>query len=239
MVNSINKFETLTQINDAIVNCRKCPRLVKWRESVAIEKRKSYQDQEYWGKGVPSFGSEKPKILILGLAPGAHGANRTGRFFTGDSSGDWLFRSLHKAGIAKIPTSISATDGQKLISARLTCAVKCAPPDNKPERVEELNCATYLSGELNLIEGSLKVIVVLGNFAYQALIRYFKEAGYAIPVPKPKFAHGMEFEVNLPNSRNKKIKVICSYHPSQQNTFTGKLTQTMFDSIFQRAKELM
>jgi uracil-DNA glycosylase family 4 len=237
MVASKLKFHSVSEIDQAIISCKKCPRLVDWRKQVAIEKRKAYKDQEYWGKAVPSFGSANPKILVLGLAPGAHGANRTGRIFTGDSSGDWLFRSLHTAGLAKLSTSISKTDGQKLEKVRIACAVRCAPPDNKPNKEEEINCSIYLKEELNLLSKNIKVIVVLGNFAYSALLKQLKELDYYLPTPKIKFGHGQELTVVSPN--NREIKVICSFHPSQQNTFTGKLTESMLDGIFNRAKALI
>ncbi len=227
---ALAKIKSLAQLDGEIIKCRKCPRLVEWREEVAITKRKSYQDQKYWGKAVPGFGDLKPKILIVGLAPGAHGANRTGRIFTGDSSGDWLYGSLHRAGIAKIATSTSIDDGQKLQGARITCAVHCAPPDNKPSIEERDMCATWLQTELDLVLPTVKVFVVLGKFAFDALRKNLKKRGHKIPTST--FSHGAEIKYQHDGV---KYSILCSYHPSQQNTFTGKLTQPMLDSIFKKA----
>jgi uracil-DNA glycosylase family 4 len=217
--------DSLDRLTAEIVNCRKCPRLVAWREQVAREKRAAYEQDEYWGRPVPGFGDPNARLLIVGLAPAAHGGNRTGRIFTGDRSGDWLFGALYRAGFANQPTSVSRDDGLQLNGAYIAACVRCAPPDNKPTLEERDNCLPYLSRELRLLK-SVRVIVCLGKFAYDGVAR-------AIPIPKrPKFGHGVE--VRLEDGRT----VLCSYHPSQQNTFTRKLTVPMFDAIFTRAKEL-
>lgn len=227
------KSKSLKQLDLAITKCRLCPRLVEWREEVAVTKRKAYENEKYWGKPVPGFGPDNAELLILGLAPGAHGANRTGRVFTGDSSGDWLYRALHKAGLAKLPTSENKTDGQELYKTRILCAVRCAPPDNKPSNVERDNCAPYFRNELELLEPTAKSILVLGNFAWTALFAQLGQMGYSIPSPRPKFGHGIA--VRLKRSNGKALTIVGSYHPSQQNTFTGKLTEKMLDSVVKKA----
>jgi uracil-DNA glycosylase len=222
--------KTLPLLNKEIISCTACPRLVQWREEVAVTKRKAYQDEKYWGKPVPSFGSDKPKLLIVGLAPGAHGANRTGRIFTGDSSGDWLYGSLHRAGLATIPTSTSIKDGQVLIDTRIACAVRCAPPDNKPSIEERNTCAPYLTREIEIASETATAYVALGSFGWNALIKSLRELGHTIPTTK--FSHGVK---NTINDGDRKVTLIGSYHPSQQNTFTGKLTKPMLDKIFKQA----
>ena len=224
--------KSISELDQAIVKCNKCPRLVAWRKEVSTTKRKSYEKEIYWGKPIPGFGVEKPSLLILGLAPGAHGANRTGRIFTGDSSGDWLYRALHKAGLAKIPTSTSIDDGQKLLNTRITCAVRCVPPDNKPTIQERDACAPFLNLEVELLEKNLKNILALGAFAWKSAIASLENNEYEIPTPFPKFAHGAEF---LAVKGRKQIKVVASYHPSQQNTFTGKLTEKMLSDVIVKA----
>jgi uracil-DNA glycosylase family 4 len=206
--------------------------LASWRQEVAQVKRKSYQNEEYWGKPVPGFGDEKPELLILGLAPGAHGANRTGRIFTGDSSGDWLYRALYENKVAKIPTSLSIDDGQKLNGVRISCAVRCVPPDNKPSTNERDNCSDYLIKELNLLSPNLKSILALGSFAWSSAISSLKENGFEIPKPAPKFSHGAQFRAT---NGKKVLTIFGSYHPSQQNTFTGKLTEKMLREIIAKA----
>ena len=228
------EIKSLKLLDQKIVGCRKCPRLVEWREEVAVVKRKSYEDQTYWGKPIPGFGSDNPKLLIVGLAPGAHGANRTGRIFTGDSSGDWLYKALHKNGLATIPTSTSADDGQKLIDTRITCAVRCAPPDNKPSTEEKIECSDYLINELELLMPTARIFVALGSFAWSAIIKSLRTLDHHIPTPTPKFGHGQSFTYVGPDGV--KRLVLGSYHPSQQNTFTGKLTEPMLNSIFKKAK---
>jgi uracil-DNA glycosylase family 4 len=183
---------------------------------------------------VPGFGPDNARIVIVGLAPGAHGANRTGRIFTGDSSGDWLYKALHKNGLATIPTSTSADDGQKLIDTRITCAVRCAPPDNKPSTEEKIECSDYLVNEVELLMPTARVFVALGSFAWSAIIKSLRTLDHQIPTPTPKFGHGESFTYVSPDGI--KRLVLGSYHPSQQNTFTGKLTEPMLNAIFKKAK---
>jgi uracil-DNA glycosylase family 4 len=218
--------DSLKSVSSDISACRLCPRLVEWRERIAQEKRASFADDEYWGRGVPGFGDPSAHVWVMGLAPAAHGANRTGRMFTGDRSGDWLYRAMHKAGFATQAESVSATDGLNLVDAWVSSAVRCAPPDNKPTNVERDTCVTYLKRERELL-GNVKVVVCLGSFAYEAVCREWNIK------PRPKFGHGVE--AVAPDG----TVVICSFHPSQQNTFTGKLTEPMIDAVFSRAKEVL
>jgi uracil-DNA glycosylase family 4 len=227
-------IKSIKLLDQKIVSCTKCPRLVDWREEVAVIKRKSYENEKYWGKPVPGFGPENARIVIVGLAPGAHGANRTGRIFTGDSSGDWLYKALHKNGLATIPTSKSVDDGQMLIDTRITCAVRCAPPDNKPSTEEKIECSGYLVNEFELLMPTARSFVALGSFAWSAIIRSLRELNHRIASPTPKFGHGESFTWVGPDGI--KRSVIGSYHPSQQNTFTDKLTEPMLNSIFKKAK---
>ena len=220
--------ESLAALTREIIQCRACPRLVDWREHVAREKRAAFRGETYWGRPVPGFGDPAARLLIVGLAPAAHGGNRTGRVFTGDRSGDWLFGSLHRTGYANQPTSISADDGLRLHDAYVAAAVRCAPPANKPTPEERDRCLPYLVRELALLE-RVKVIVVLGAFAYEALWRVLAQAGVELPAPRPRFGHGVE--VATPRAT-----VLCCFHPSQQNTFTGKLTEPMLDGVFERAR---
>lgn len=212
-------------------SCTRCPRLVAWREEVAREKRASYRDDEYWGRPVPAFGDPEARILVVGLAPAAHGANRTGRMFTGDRSGDWLYGALHRAGLANQPTSVSRDDGLMLSNVFVTAAVRCAPPANKPTPAERDACRPWLERELDLLPG-LRVLVTLGQFAYAQTLRILADAGLPVPRPRPRFGHGVEVPLDGGPV------VIGSYHPSQQNTFTGKLTEEMFDAIWVRARDL-
>jgi uracil-DNA glycosylase family 4 len=198
---------------------------VAWREEVAVTKRASYADDVYWGRPVPGFGDPAARLLVVGLAPAAHGGNRTGRVFTGDRSGDWLYRAMHRAGYANQPTSEHVDDGLQLHDAYVVAAVRCAPPDNKPTVDERDTCLPYLERELALLD-RVEVIVVLGSFAYQVM------AGLTGLRGRPKFGHGVE--ATMPDGR----ALLCSFHPSQQNTFTGKLTEPMFDAIFERAREI-
>jgi uracil-DNA glycosylase family 4 len=230
----LSKAKSLPLLDKEIIGCRKCPRLVQWREEVAVVKRKSYEDQAYWGKPVPGFGPADARIVIVGLAPGAHGANRTGRIFTGDSSGDWLYKALHKAGLATIPTSTSADDGQKLLDTRITCAVRCAPPDNKPSTEEKNQCSDYLVNEIELLMPTARTFVALGSFAWSAIIKTLRALDHEIVSPTPKFGHGESFTW-IATDGVKRI-VIGSYHPSQQNTFTGKLTEPMLNTVIKKAK---
>jgi uracil-DNA glycosylase family 4 len=213
-----------------IVECRACPRLVAWREQVAQDKRASFRGETYWGRPVPGFGDPEARVLVAGLAPAAHGANRTGRVFTGDRSGDWLFAAMFRAGFANQPTSLAADDGLELHDAYIAAAVRCAPPANKPTPTERDRCLPYLVRELDAL-AAVTVIVVLGGFAYEAVGRVLAAAGSPLPVPRPKFGHGVEVATD-------RAVVLGCYHPSQQNTFTGRLTETMLDDVFVRAREL-
>ena len=213
-----------------IVNCRRCPRLVEYREEVARTKVRRFRDWDYWGRPVPSFGPTNAQLLIIGLAPAAHGGNRTGRVFTGDRSGDWLYRALYNFGFANQPTSTDRGDGLKLIDSYVTAAIHCAPPDNKPLPSEYANCRPYLLEELQELR-KVQVVVVLGFIAFKNYFAARKELGKVNPAPLPAFGHG--FSTELPDG----ITLICSYHPSQQNTQTGKLTVEMFDSVFRQARE--
>jgi len=230
---SISRIKTIAELDQAIIKCKTCARLVSWRTEVAITKRKAYENEDYWGKAVPGFGSEKAKLVVVGLAPGAHGANRTGRIFTGDSSGDWLYRALYNAGLAKIPTSRSADDGLVLKDVRILCAVRCAPPDNKPSTEERINCSPFMHKEIELLLPTTKSYLALGKFAWDALISHLTELDFTVPTPKPKFAHGATFQVIGPDKKIR--KVVGSYHPSQQNTFTGKLSEKMLDDVIKQA----
>ena len=221
----------LRAVNERVVACARCPRLVEWRSTVAQEKRAAYAAEPYWGRPVPSFGDPDAELLIVGLAPGAHGANRTGRMFTGDRSGDWLFRALHRAGFANQPDGRTADDGLSLSGAYITASVRCAPPANRPTAAERDHCRPYLEEELKIIR-SAGVVVALGGFAFDQVLRVLHRRGEAVPRPRPKFSHGVEVEVGG-------RRVLGCYHPSQQNTFTGRLTESMFDAVWERAKRLI
>ena len=218
-------------MNEEMTHCRRCPRLVAWRETVAEVKVKRYADQLYWGRPVPSLGDINAQVLIVGLAPAAHGGNRTGRIFTGDRSGDWLFRAMHKAGFASRPDSANLSDGLHLIDSYIAATAHCAPPENKLLPSEVVNCHPYFERELELLT-NMKVMIALGKIAWDAILR---EPRFAMPkgTPKPKFGHGLV--VDLPSGHY----LIGSYHPSQQNTFTGKLTEPMFDSVFAAANKIL
>jgi len=217
--------DSLDRLSADICSCRACPRLVEWREEVAREKRAAYRDEEYWGRPVPGFGDPAARVVIVGLAPAAHGANRTGRVFTGDRSGDFLYGSLHRTGFANQATAVSLHDGLELNGAYVTAAVRCAPPANKPTVDERDACRPFLERELELLAG-VRVFVALGQFGYQV-------ACSALEVrPRPKFGHGVVAEVGDGRS------IVCSFHPSQQNTFTGRLTEAMLDDVFVAARRL-
>ena len=218
------------QLNEQIVECRRCPRLVEWREEVATTKRAAYREWDYWGRPVPGFGDPSARLVLVGLAPAAHGANRTGRMFTGDRSGDWLYRALHRAGFASQPGSVERGDGLTLRDCYITAIVHCAPPANKPTPEERTACGAWLDQELDLLPRA-RVVVPLGQMAYSQVLRRF---GTAAPRPRPRFGHGVEVEL----AGDGPI-VIASYHPSQQNTFTGKLTEAMLDAVFDRAGALI
>lgn len=213
-----------------ITQCHLCPRLVEWREQVAVEKRASFRDDEYWGRPVPSFGDPNARVLVVGLAPAAHGANRTGRMFTGDRSGDWLYGALHRAGFANQPRATAVDDGLELQDVFVSAAVRCAPPANKPTVKERDACRPWLDEELSLL-AQLRVVVVLGSFSYIQTLKVLGDRGLDVPRPRPRFGHGVEVDLGA-------LTLIASYHPSQQNTFTGKLTEPMFDGIWQRARAL-
>ncbi|MDQ3896259.1 MAG: uracil-DNA glycosylase [Actinomycetota bacterium] len=218
-------MDSLARVTEEVVSCRACPRLVAWRESVAREKRASFRDEVYWGRPVPGFGDPDAALLVVGLAPAAHGGNRTGRVFTGDRSGDWVYRALWRAGFANQPNSVSLDDGLRLTGAWVAAVVRCAPPANAPTPDERDRCVPYLARELSLLP-EVRVVVALGQFAYDALCRLFGVR------PRPRFGHGVE--VARPGGPT----LLCSYHPSQQNTFTGTLTEPAFDAIFSRARRL-
>ena len=223
-------YPSLDALTEDITRCRACPRLVAWRELVAKEKRAAFRDEEYWGRPVPGFGDPHARVLIVGLAPAAHGGNRTGRVFTGDRSGDWLFAAMHRAGLANQAESVRAGDGLQLHDAYVAAAVRCAPPENRPTIEERDRCLPYLEEELRLLE-EVRVIVALGGFAYEALWRVLAAIGTELPRPRPKFAHGLEVAAG-------RVTIVGSYHPSQQNTFTGRLTEPMLDAVFARSRAL-
>lgn len=223
-----------------MISCRLCPRLVEWREEVARTRRRAFADEEYWGRPVPSFGDPGARILIVGLAPAAHGANRTGRMFTGDRSGEWLFGALHRAGLATRSESVHRDDGLELEGAWLTAAVRCAPPGNRPTAAERDRCLPYLEREVLALAG-LRVIVALGGFAWDSVLRTLRAIDWVVPSPKPRFGHEAEATITRPSREPdgvREIVLIGSYHPSQQNTFTGRLTREMFDSVWRRAGAL-
>jgi uracil-DNA glycosylase family 4 len=221
--------------------CRACRRLVQWREHIAATKRTSFADQPYWGRPTPGWGDPKPWLLVIGLAPAANGGNRTGRIFTGDRSGDWLYAALHRAGLANQSTSEHAGDGQRLSGVRIVAAVRCAPPANKPTPTERDTCAAWLDREFTLALPSIRVVLALGSFAWSAALRTLARSGLRVPRPRPTFGHGVEIDVVVDAQEGRVgqptvIRLIGSYHPSQQNTFTGKLTEGMLDDILTRAK---
>jgi uracil-DNA glycosylase family 4 len=220
------------RLERAVMRCRACPRLVAHREAVARTKRRQFQGERYWGRPVPGFGDRRARLLIVGLAPAAHGANRTGRMFTGDRSGDWLYAALHATELATQPTSTRRDDGLALRGAYVTAIARCAPPANKPTPEEIAACRPFLVRELRLLV-RLRVVVCLGGLAQQGFLRAWANAGRSVPAPRPRFGHGAECV--LPGG----VTLLCSYHPSQQNTFTGRLTRPMLAGVFRRARELL
>ena len=220
----------LKALTDEIVACRACPRLVEWREHVAEDPPLRHRGETYWARPVPGWGDPAAKIVIVGLAPAANGANRTGRMFTGDRSGDWLYAAMHRAGLASQAAAVACDDGLELIDAWVTAPVRCAPPDNKPTTGERDNCAPFLERELKLL-GEARVIVALGGFGWNCAISALRAGGHEIPRPKPKFGHGAEVPID-------RVTLLGSYHVSQQNTFTGRLTEAMLDAVFTRARIL-
>jgi uracil-DNA glycosylase family 4 len=225
----------LAAIERTVIACRRCPELVAYRETVAREKRRAYRDHTYWGKPVPAFGSAGAHVVLVGLAPGAHGSNRTGRMFTGDASGEWLYRALHRAGFANQPNAVDRDDGLELIDTLITAAVRCAPPGNKPSLDERARCFPYLQAEFDALR-DVRVIVTLGKIADDTIHRLVKQTG-SYRTPRATFRHGAETLVALPQSPH--ATVLASYHPSRQNTQTGVLTEVMLDAIFQRARVIV
>lgn len=223
---------TLDQINHHIVTCERCPRLVEFRQEVAKTKRRMYLDWEYWGKPVPGFGDQYARLLVVGLAPAAHGANRTGRMFTGDRSADWLINALYKQDWCNLPVSSSRNDGLVLKDTYISSVLHCAPPANKPTQAELINCRSYLGTDMVLLK-NLRVIVGLGQIAFNGILAAWAEIGLSLPKPRPKFKHGATY------SLNPSITLVASYHPSQQNTQTGRLTRSMLDGLFKSVRILL
>ncbi|MDE2860399.1 MAG: uracil-DNA glycosylase [Chloroflexota bacterium] len=224
--------QALSELNRRVVNCRLCPRLVEHRERTAREKRAMYRDETYWGRPLPSFGDPQARLLIVGLAPAAHGGNRTGRMFTGDSSGNWLFETLHKFGFASSPTSRRRDDGLTLTDAYITASVRCAPPDNKPTTEEKATCRAYLAGEMSLLDG-VRVVVALGRIAFDGYLTARRELGLETPRPTPRFGHGATYVLA------DGLTLVSSYHPSRQNTNTGTLTRQMFEDVFAGVRRML
>ncbi|MBD5784941.1 uracil-DNA glycosylase [Cellulosimicrobium terreum] len=233
---AVRDVPSLAGFDAHLVECRACPRLVAWREHVGEIRRAAFADDDYWARPVPGFGDERPGILVVGLAPAAHGANRTGRMFTGDRSGDFLFAAMHRTGLANQATSVSTDDGLRLDGIRVTAPVRCAPPDNKPTPEERRRCGPYLAHEIELLDATVRVAVVLGGFGWQALLATLAEQGWEVPRPRPRFAHGAEVTLRRPGDRA--LTLLGCFHVSQQNTFTGRLTPPMLDAVLLRAREL-
>jgi uracil-DNA glycosylase len=227
--------DDLAELDARVSVCSACPRLVRWREDVARDKRASFADQPYWGRPIAGWGESEPRLAIIGLAPAANGGNRTGRVFTGDSSGDWLFASLYRVGLATRPTSVHAGDGQRLVGARMVATVRCAPPDNRPTVVERDTCGPWINRELALIAPTLRVVVALGAYGWDGSLRALAGAGYAVPRPKARFGHAASVTVVR---EGHEVTLLGCYHPSQHNTFTGRLTPAMLDEVFARARDL-
>ncbi len=227
--------DTWQALNEEIINCRLCPRLVEWREQVAREKRRAYRDWDYWGRPVPGFGDPKARLMLVGLAPGAHGSNRTGRMFTGDSSGDTLFAALHQAGFASRPTAYDRNDGLTLTDAFITAVGRCAPPGNKPTADELTNCRPYFIRELTLMP-QVQILLALGQIGFNGCLRVLRDSGYDLP--RLKFGHAAHYPLDPPLETGPKHLLSC-YHPSRQNTQTGRLTQKMLDDIFIQARSLL
>jgi uracil-DNA glycosylase len=239
-VRRLSATDDLAELEARVSVCAACPRLVRWREDVAVTKRASFADQPYWGRpiagwGAPTSGPGEAGILIVGLPPAANGGNRTGRVFTGDSSGDWLFASLHRVGLATQATSVHAGDGQRLVDARMIATVRCAPPENKPTVAERDTCAPWINRELALLAPQVRVVVALGAYGWDGALRGLAGAGYVVPKPKPRFGHAAQ--VVLERDEHE-VRLLGCYHPSQHNTFTGRLTPAMLDEVFTTAREL-
>jgi uracil-DNA glycosylase family 4 len=231
MIEQAVSLTSLSELNIAVQACERCPRLRAYGRQVAREKRRAFRDQDYWGRPVPGFGDPAARLLVVGLAPAAHGGNRTGRMFTGDRSGDFLYAALHRAGFANQPESTARNDGLRLTDAYITAAARCAPPDNKPTRAELDNCRDYLVQELALLK-HVRVIVALGQIAFEAALAALADRGVVIPQPRPAFGHNLAY-------RLQSYLLIASYHPSQRNTATGLLTAPMFDRVLQRARQAL
>jgi uracil-DNA glycosylase len=227
--------ESLAQLDAEVSVCRACPRLVEWREQTAHIKRRSFADQPYWGRPVPGWGAERPRLMVVGLAPAANGANRTGRVFTGDRSGDVLYAALHRAGLANSPISVDAADGLTLNGTRVVAAVRCAPPENAPTPAERSTCAPWLTAEWQLAGGDVRVIVALGAFGWRSALDMVRSGGGQVPRPQPKFGHGAAATLRAAHGE---VVLLGCYHPSQQNTFTGKLTTKMLDDVFVKARKM-
>jgi uracil-DNA glycosylase len=225
----MSAFQSLAELNRAIISCEKCPRLVVYRQAVAREKKRMYRGEEYWGKPVPGWGDPNARVYIVGLAPAAHGGNRTGRVFTGDSSGDFLFGALYRAGFCNQPTSVARDDGLQLRDVYIGAAARCAPPDNKPTPQEFANCFPYLSREFELLK-NVHVVIGLGAIGFNAALQLLATHHITLPRPRPKFGHNAVYKIG-------DYTLIATYHPSRQNTNTGKLTKPMFDAVFQNARD--
>ncbi|MEZ5150127.1 uracil-DNA glycosylase [Rhodococcus zopfii] len=230
-------LHTLAEMDDRLVHCRACPRLVAWREQVARDKRAAFRDEEYWGRPVPGFGPADAALLIVGLAPAAHGANRTGRMFTGDRSGDFLYAAMYEAGLASQPTATRPGDGLVLHGTRITSPVHCAPPANRPTTAERDTCRHWLDRELTLLAPTLRSVIVLGGFGWQALLPVLAAAGWVIPRPLPRFGHGAHAELPAASPDREPLHLFGCYHVSQQNTFTGRLTPAMLTDVLTSAAE--
>ncbi|RZS37033.1 uracil-DNA glycosylase family 4 [Herbihabitans rhizosphaerae] len=235
MPDRASRATDLDQLDEWVSTCRACPRLVDWREQVARDKRAAFRDWTYWGRPVPGFGPADAEIAIVGLAPAAHGANRTGRMFTGDRSGDVLYAALHAVGLASQPTSTHAEDGLSLRHTRITAPVKCAPPANKPTPQERDNCRPWLARELALLRPTLRALVVLGGFGWQATLPVLSDACWSVPSPRPKFGHGAHVELPATDG-GAPLHMLGCFHVSQQNTFTGRLTPAMLEKVLEQAK---
>jgi uracil-DNA glycosylase family 4 len=230
----------LAALEARVAVCRACPRLVAWREQVAVEKRRAFAGEPYWGRPVPGWGDERAWLFVVGLAPAAHGGNRTGRIFTGDRSGDWIFAALHRAGLATQAHSVNAADGQRLLGVRIAAPVRCAPPANKPTPAERDTCAPWFDREVSLLEPTLRVVLALGGFAWEVFLAAAGRLGWTLPAPagarRPRFTHGGSVVLERPAARP--VTLVGTYHVSQQNTFTGKLTEAMLDDVLTSARRL-